>query len=108
MQKVFDWILDSLIGCVQWLFYNIFDSCFAFIKILFNCFKSIITGRKMTDIGISFFGFVSDSFDGQQTTFNIVYVLVGFSIFFFVTKHLVIPLVVAFINAIVDALTPLS
>ena len=108
MDSILQWILESLLSCVQWLFYNIFDSCFAFIKILFNCLKSILTGSKMQDVGISFFGFMSDTCNGTQLTFNIVYVIVGFSIFIFVVRRFVIPLVVAIINAIVDAITPLT
>ena len=108
MQKVVDWVANSLLSSVEWLFYNIFDTCYAFIKYLFNAIKSVITGEKISGIGNDFFGFMADSFNGTELTFNIVYVVVGFSIFMFMCKRFVIPLIIALINSIIDAVTPLS
>lgn len=84
-----------------------FDSCYGILKSFYVSFLGVLSDEWFPTLGQDFFNFIFVQSYKFSFSYNIVYYVVGLFLFVFVLKHLLLPLLSALVQALLDLFTPL-
>lgn len=106
VSEFLDWVLTFILGFFQATTDTIFSFFGDFFEKIYSYLVEYLMYGNFETIGEDFFGIIFKKSEGFTFSFNVVFWLVGLMLCIFVFKRVVIPLLIAVVDDLIDLFTP--
>lgn len=101
-----EWVLTFVLGFFQAATDTIFSIFGDLFEEIYGYLVELLMYGNYENVGENFFGIVFKKADNFAFSFNVVYWLVGLMLCIFIFKRIVLPLIVAVVDDLIDLFTP--